>query len=836
MSMPSNRERSWIAERILVLSPLGGDAEMTLALLRQAGLTAERCSDLTELIVELEHGAGAAVISQEAVLTADFRPLAAWTGAQPPWSDLPLIVLTDRGASPERNPGAFGLMQTLGNVTLLERPFHPASFVSIAESALRSRRRQNQARAQLAELERREQALLDSEKHFVTLANNIPVLIWTAQADGRIFWYNSRWYEYTGTTPEQIEEGGWQSVHDPARLPAVLETWQASIRDGQYFEIEFPLRGADGVLREFQTRVVPVRDESGQVVRWFGTSVDISAERAAEAEARSSEERLRNLNEMLEQQVTERTAQLRRNEARLRAIFETSYQLQALLAIDGTLLDTNATSLAVIGARLDDVLGKPFWETPWFSATPGMSELVRASVAVAASGESIRQEVAVNIPSGLRSFDFSIRPIRDDQGQVVAILPEAADITERRQAEEALRQSQKMEAIGQLTGGIAHDFNNMLQSIASGVELMRRRILQGRADEAERYVEAARQSIDRAAALTHRLLAFSRRQVLAPKCVELDALIRGMVGLIRQTVGPEIAVELHLLDGAWPVRCDPNQLENALLNLAINARDAMSPAGGKLRLTTGHVFLGEPELIGWSQALPGDYVSVSVTDTGTGMAPDVLERAFEPFFTTKTLGQGTGLGLSQVFGFVSQSNGVVRLETEIGRGTTAQLYLPRFREPRPAGQTTAEPARSDPEILMAATVLLVEDEADIRALVAEALGDLGCTVIEAEDGPAGLKIMRDLLAASRGGVDLLVADIGLPGGVNGRQLADAARELLPGLPVLLITGYAGDAVGPDAQLPAGMTLLTKPFSLAALTARVEAILLDVGAGDVPRNS
>jgi signal transduction histidine kinase/CheY-like chemotaxis protein len=396
------------------------------------------------------------------------------------------------------------------------------------------------------------------------------------------------------------------------------------------------------------------------------------------------------------------------------------------------------------------------------------------------------------------------------------------DITAQRVAEEKLRQSQKMEAVGQLTGGIAHDFNNMLQGIAGAVEVMGKRIAQGRADEAQHYMAVARQSIDRAATLTHRLLAFSRRQALAPKAVQLDRLLDEIGGLIRQTVGPMIDLRLDLVEACWPVRCDPNQLDNAVLNLAINARDAMLPNGGRLVIQTRHTVLGPADLAAAEGAVPGDFVCLSVRDTGTGMTREVLQRAVEPFFTTKPEGHGTGLGLSQVYGFVSQSGGLMKLDSEWGVGTTVQIYLPRHRgddETTAAGSDTATAQRPS----QAGTVLLVEDEADIRHLTAETLRERRHVVIEAEDAGAALTALRERLTTG-GHIDVLVADIGLPGGINGRQLAHAAREHLPELPVLLITGYAGHALGPASEVSAGISLLSKLFSFEALTTRVEALM------------
>ena len=392
-----------------------------------------------------------------------------------------------------------------------------------------------------------------------------------------------------------------------------------------------------------------------------------------------------------------------------------------------------------------------------------------------------------------------------------------------RMSEERLHQAQKMEAVGQLTGGIAHDFNNMLQGISGCLELMERSILKGRVEETSRYVATARRSVERAAALTHRMLAFARRQALQPRPVEPDALVRGIEELIRRTVGPEVEIQISLGDGVWTVECDPNQLENTLLNLAINARDAMA-TGGMLTISSADRSLTKADLLDQDEAAPGAYVEISVADTGTGMTPDILARAFEPFFTTKPTGQGTGLGLSQVFGFVKQSGGFVRLESAAGHGTTVRIYLPRHQpgeaenDQSQAGvQAMAEDGSVSAKAIRG-TVLVVEDEADVRDMITNVLRDLGCTVLEAQDGPAGLRVVQ-----SRRNLDLLVTDVGLPG-LNGRQLADAARSIRSNLPVLLITGYAGKALE-DMELAPGMQVMPKPFALDALAACVSGIMM-----------
>jgi PAS domain S-box-containing protein len=395
-----------------------------------------------------------------------------------------------------------------------------------------------------------------------------------------------------------------------------------------------------------------------------------------------------------------------------------------------------------------------------------------------------------------------------------------AEAKERERIEDELRQSHKMEAVGQLTGGLAHDFNNMLTGISGSLELIRMRMGQGRMTELEHYVETALSSARRAAALTHRLLAFSRRQTLDPKPIGIGKLVESMEDLFRRTVGPSIQTEIKLAGGLWPTLCDPNQLENALLNLVINARDAM-PDGGHLTIETantvfddGYAARGDAPM----RSVPaGEYVILSVTDTGAGMSKAVMARAFDPFFTTKPLGRGTGLGLSMIYGFVQQSGGHIHLRSEVGRGTTATICLPRhFGVVDDETELAVVAGRSSKA---GAVVLIVEDELPIRMVIADVLSDLGYTVLEASDGSSGQKILEAGTV-----VDLLISDVGLPGGMNGRQLADAARQRRPDLKVLFITGYAEGAVVGNGLMDEGMQVMTKPFTLDALAARVQGII------------
>ncbi|WP_158742921.1 PAS domain S-box protein [Acidisphaera sp. L21] len=410
------------------------------------------------------------------------------------------------------------------------------------------------------------------------------------------------------------------------------------------------------------------------------------------------------------------------------------------------------------------------------------------------------------------------RRAEDELRRLNASLEDAvqARTSELLEASEQLRQSQKMEAVGQLTGGIAHDFNNLLTGIVGSLELMSTRLGQGRVADLPRYVQAARGAADRAAALTHRLLAFSRRQTLDPRPTALNPLMHGMEDLVRRTIGPLIDLQVTGAAGLWTTLCDPNQLENALLNLCINARDAM-PGGGHLTIEAANTSL-DARAARAADLPPGPYVVMSVTDTGCGMPQDVIARAFDPFFTTKPLGQGTGLGLSMVYGFARQSGGQVRIYSEPDRGTTIKLYLPRHD-----GEAEVAPMTGDlnaaPHAPAHETVLVVDDEPTVRMLIGEVLHELNYATVEAADGATGLQILN-----SDARIDLLVTDVGLPGGMNGRQLADAARIGRPTLKVLFITGFAENAVIGSGMLEPGMQVMTKPFSMEAMAAKVRDLI------------
>ncbi|KNY22022.1 PAS domain-containing sensor histidine kinase [Methylobacterium sp. ARG-1] len=517
---------------------------------------------------------------------------------------------------------------------------------------------------------------------------------------------------------------------------------------------------------------------------------------------------LRDLNASLARQVEERTAD--RN-----ALWTLSSDMMLRCLFDGTITAVNPAWTEVLGWRADELVGTNLID---FVHPDDLGRTAEGGRQLAEGRSQARFDNRYRHRDGsYRWITWAARP-----GETV-INAVGRDFTAEREradalaaAEEALRQSQKMEAVGQLTGGIAHDFNNLLAGISGSLELIQTRLAQGRLKDVDRYINAAQGASKRAAALTHRLLAFSRRQTLDPKPTDVNRLVAGLEELIRRTVGPAVTVDVIAATGLWPALVDPPQLENALLNLCINARDAM-PEGGAITIETANTSLDAREARQLDMP-PGPYLLLRVTDTGTGMAPEIVGKVFEPFFTTKPLGQGTGLGLSMIYGFAQQSGGQVRIVSELGRGTKVCLYLPRH------GGTVAEedplaaagaPARAAP----GETVLVVDDEPTVRMLVTEVLEDLGYTAIEAADSVAGLKVLQSDVR-----IDLLVSDVGLPGGMNGRQMAEAGRSTRPGLKVLFITGYAEAAVLGNGQLDPGMQVITKPFVVEVLGARIREMI------------
>ncbi len=569
-----------------------------------------------------------------------------------------------------------------------------------------------------------------------------------------------------------------------------------------------PSPGGDAEDRFVDFIYQPLKDPDGQVTGIFVEGIEVTGAKRAEA-------RLRQLNETLEQQIEERTARLVSREVLIKTVYNHSSEYHTVLVETETgqfrYEEGNPALLRLYNRSWDEVIGRTIED---LFDTETAAELTAHMKACLRLGQPYRYERR----NGDSIVEAVATPVPAEDGMARRLVISARDVTESRNLEQQLRQSQKMEAVGQLTGGLAHDFNNLLTGITGSLELMERRFEQRRLTEIDRYLNAAKGAAKRAAALTHRLLAFSRRQTLDPKPTNVNALTSGMEDLIRRTMGPGITVEVVAAIGLWRTLVDPHQLENALLNLCINARDAM-PHGGRLTVETANRWLdarGGRE----RDLAPGQYVSLCVSDNGTGMPEAVIARAFDPFFTTKPLGEGTGLGLSMVYGFARQSGGQARIYSEEGKGTMVCLYLPRCAEPDEPGAAATE-ALPVEAAKHGETVLVVDDEQTVRMLITDVLEELGYAAIEAEDGNAGLKILE-----SKRHIDLLITDVGLPGGMNGRQLADAGAVLRPGLKILFITGYAENAVIGDGHLKPGMHVLTKPFAMDTLANRISGILTE----------
>jgi len=501
--------------------------------------------------------------------------------------------------------------------------------------------------------------------------------------------------------------------------------------------------------------------------------------------------------------------------AELSCLWEISPDLLAMVDPNGLFLRVSPAWTTVLGYQSHELVGTHVTSL----AHPDDVHATESALTQATSG------VLPLFENRYRHKDGSYRWIgwtaAPDHGLIFALGKDMSAEKERsaalRAAEDALRQSQKMEAVGQLTGGLAHDFNNLLMGISGNIELLKGRVAKGRTENLARYIDSALEGSRRAAALTHRLLAFSRRQTLDPQPVDVDDLVDGMAELIRRTVGPSIAMDIIATPGLWPTLVDLHQLENSLLNLCLNARDAM-PEGGQVLIETCNTQL-DPLQAAELELPAGRYVMLCVSDNGCGMTQEVVKRAFDPFFTTKPIGMGTGLGLSMTYGFARQSGGGVHIHSVPGCGSRVCIYLPAYTE---VAAVSAEPhAHLDPLTHTSGgeTLLVVDDEPSVRALMIETLTDQGYTVLEADTGPGALTILQ-----SRQHIDLLVSDVGLPGGMNGRQLADAARALRPGLKVLFVTGYAENAALGKGRLEPGMHVLTKPFSIPVLSERVKGLL------------
>jgi PAS domain S-box-containing protein len=686
--------------RVLIAAPFGRDAESVATVLSNDRYDARICATLAEAAATLDEHVGAVLLTQEA-LREDLGPLRQALRAQPAWSDIPFILLASRQAG---RAAIDTIRQTLfeiaTNVIVLERPLGSFSLISAVAAAMRSRQKQFEMRDRLAdlsnnaqelsrrheELTRSQVALRESESRLQAITDSIDQIVWSAQPDGHHDYFNQRWYDVTGAERSPADGDGWIEMIHPDDRARASENWRQSLASGEPYHIEYRLRQRGGLFRWAMVRAQPIRDEKGQITRWYGTSTDIQ-------EIVQAREVLAWTREELEKMVKERTVELERTH-------------------------------------------------------------------------------------------------------------------------EILRQSQKMDAVGKLTGGIAHDFNNMLTGILGALDMMKRRIETNRLDDLRRFIDIAASSAQRAAALTQRLLAFSRRQSLDAKPTDINALIASVQDLLARTIGERIALKLQLLEGKLVSVVDANQLETVILNLVINARDAM-PDGGVLSIETKTVDLRDAHAAKLIGVRPDRYITVSVSDTGVGMAADVLEKVFEPFFTTKPIGQGTGLGLSMVYGFAKQSNGQVRIDSRPGEGTSVRLFLPASETVEIVGedgvQEVATRGRGE-------TILVVEDDQSVRLLVREVLEELGYDAIEAPEAESAIPIL-----SSRRPLDLMISDVGLPD-MNGRQLAEIARQHRPDLPILFVTGYAENAAIRAGFLGTNMTMITKPFAFGGLAAKVGEML------------
>lgn len=642
-----------------------------------------------------------------------------------------------------------------------------------------------------------EAALRASELQLREFAQAMPNHVWSATPDGQLDAFNNQLLGYCGLTREALIERSWVAVVHEEDVERAQTQWAFSLLSGQSYEVEFRLRRADGAYLWHLSRAQPIRDAEGLITRWVGTNTDID-------EQKRTTRALAHLNDNLEQQVAERTAERDR-------MWRLSTDLMLVADLQGHIVSVNPAWTTLLGWTEDELVGRPLFD---FLHPDDLVETQSEMAKLGGGATTFRFENRYQRRNG--SFCWVMWMAVPEAGLVHGV---GRDITADREAaitlrrtEAALAQSQKMESIGQLTGGVAHDFNNLLQVISGNLQLLGRTV--GDPERAKGYIKSALDGVRRAAKLASQLLAFSRRQPLEPKTVNLGRFVTGLEELLRRTLGEGVEVQTVVADGLWNSLVDPTQVENALLNLAINARDAMQ-GSGRLTIEARNALLDETYARHHPGLAAGEYVLLTVTDTGSGMTPDVLQRAFEPFFSTKPEGHGTGLGLSMVYGFVQQSGGHINVFSELGHGTTIKLYLPRSLDE----EAPALPAAQQEGVGGTETILVAEDDNGVRATVVALLQQLGYTVLQASDAASALAIIDTGVH-----IDLLFTDVVMPGSLRSPELARLARERRPHMAVLFTSGYAQDAIVHGGRLDPGLDLLGKPYTQDALARKIRHVL------------
>ncbi len=779
-----------LSERALVLAPHGRDAAIAAAVLSEADVGPHICPNLPNLVEQLNNGAGLVVVTEEALSAGALAPLSQWLEGQREWSDLPFILLTRRGGGLERNPTARRYLEVLGNVTFLERPFHPTTLVSLAHAALRGRRRQYEARARL-------DALHESEDHYRHAVELNPQVAWTARADGQLEHVARRWFEWTGTTGLG---NSWTEGLHPDDRQRTLDAWRRSIATGDAYDIEHRVLMRDGGIRWARSSAFPRRDASGILIKWYGTTEDIHDRKIVENRLAASEARFQAIANSIDQMIWS-----------TRPDGYHDYFNQRWY--DYTGVPQGSTD----GAEWSEIFHPEDRERAW--------DLWRRSLT---TGEPYHIEYRLRHRSGrFRWVLGRAQCVRDEAGRIerwYGTCTDIQDIVEARevlarsreelerlvgerstkllQAEEQLRQAQKMEAVGQLTGGVAHDFNNLLTIIRSGTDLLRRPNLPE--ERRRRYVDAISDTVDRAARLTGQLLAFARRQALKPEVFDAGERLQSVADMLKTVVGSRVRVGIERAPGPWYVKADVSQFETALVNMAVNARDAMNGEGS---LTVALATIDRLPAIRGHAGGPGSFVAISVTDSGTGIPPDKIEHIFEPFFTTKEVGKGTGLGLSQVYGFTKQSGGDIDVVSEPGKGACFTIYLPSV-DPPEAEETAAESHDRLSGRPPGGRILVVEDNLEVGAFSTQLLQDLGYDTTWATSGDEALQTL-----SRSNGFDAVFTDVIMPG-MSGIELGQSIRRLYPRLPVVLTSGYSHVLAEEGRH---GFELLKKPYAAEELS-------------------